>query len=96
MRHLGVHSFPALVACSFKHSCADGWRLCALCVLPAVAVAVCRRDAATGELRIGIFTTRPVSELEELTYDYMFEHSGVGALARGFKCMCGAKNCRCG
>lgn len=55
-----------------------------------------RRDAATGELRIGIFTTRPVSELEELTYDYMFEHSGVGALARGFKCMCGAKNCRCG
>jgi hypothetical protein len=55
---------------------------------------LCRRDAATGELRIGIFTTRPVSDLEELTYDYMFEHSGVGALARGFKCMCGAKNCR--
>jgi hypothetical protein len=54
-----------------------------------------RRDAATGELRIGIFTTRPVAALEELTYDYMFEHSGVGALAQGFKCMCGAKNCRC-
>lgn len=45
-------------------------------------------------MRIGIFTTRPVLELEELTYDYMFEHSGVGALARGFKCMCGARNCR--
>lgn len=62
-----------------------------------VVVCVCavRRDAATGEVRIGIFTTRPVMELEELTYDYMFEHSGVGALARGFKCMCGARNCRC-
>lgn len=55
---------------------------------------VYRRDAATGEVRIGIFTTRPVSELEELTYDYMFEHSGVGALAHGFRCMCGSKNCR--
>lgn len=54
-----------------------------------------RRDAATGELRIGIFATRPIAALEELTYDYQFEHSGVGALARGFKCMCGAKNCRC-
>jgi hypothetical protein len=62
----------------------------------ACCLAAHRRDAATGELRIGIFTTRPVSELEELTYDYMFEHSGVGALARGFKCMCGARNCRCG
>ena len=45
-------------------------------------------------MRIGIFTTRAVPDLEELTYDYMFEHSGVGALARGFKCMCGARNCR--
>lgn len=60
-----------------------------------LCVAAHRRDAATGEVRIGIFTTRPVQGLEELTYDYMFEHSGVGALARGFKCMCGAKNCRC-
>jgi hypothetical protein len=57
---------------------------------------LCRRDAATGEIRIGIFTTRPVMGNEELTYDYMFEHSGVGALAHGFKCMCGAATCRCG
>lgn len=54
-----------------------------------------RRDAATGEVRIGIFTTREVSGYEELTYDYMFEHYGLSSgLAQGFKCQCGAKNCR--
>lgn len=60
------------------------------------AVSVFRRDAATGEVRIGIFTTRAVASSEELTYDYMFEHYGLSSgLAQGFKCQCGAKNCRC-
>lgn len=68
---------------------------CAGPVQSQLAVHACRRDAATGEVRIGIFTTRAVTDFDELTYDYMFEHSGVGALARGFKCMCGARNCRC-
>jgi SET domain-containing protein len=54
----------------------------------------CRRDAATGEVRIGIFTTRDVGVEEELTYDYMFEHYGLSGMAQGFKCQCGAKNCR--
>ncbi|KAF6258157.1 hypothetical protein COO60DRAFT_1152954 [Scenedesmus sp. NREL 46B-D3] len=52
------------------------------------------RDAATGEVRIGIFTTRDVPLHEELTYDYMFEHYGLSGMAQGFKCQCGAKNCR--
>eukprot|EP00775_Hariotina_reticulata_P011777 gene11777-11922_t len=52
------------------------------------------RDAATGEVRIGIFTRRPVAPNEELTYDYMFEHYGLSSVAQGFKCQCGAKNCR--
>jgi hypothetical protein len=54
-----------------------------------------RRDAATGEVRIGIFTRRAVGVNEELTYDYMFEHYGLSSVAQGFKCQCGAKNCRC-
>jgi hypothetical protein len=71
-------------------------------LLPSDAIAlllllllVCRRDAATGEVRIGIFTTRDVGVEEELTYDYMFEHYGLSGMAQGFKCQCGAKNCRC-
>jgi hypothetical protein len=56
---------------------------------------LCRRDAATGEVRIGIFTTCDVGVHEELTYDYMFEHYGLSGMAQGFKCQCGAKNCRC-
>uniref|UniRef100_A0A383VK44 Histone-lysine N-methyltransferase n=1 Tax=Tetradesmus obliquus TaxID=3088 RepID=A0A383VK44_TETOB len=52
------------------------------------------RDAATGEVRIGIFSTRDIREDEELTYDYMFEHYGLAGMAQGFKCQCGAKNCR--
>lgn len=33
---------------------------------------------------------------EELTYDYMFEHYGLSkGVAQGFRCMCGAANCRC-
>lgn len=70
-----------------------------LILVPACCCCCCslrlaRRDAATGEVRIGIFTRRSVAEDEELTYDYMFEHYGVSGMAQGFKCQCGAKNCR--
>ncbi|KAI8474891.1 MAG: hypothetical protein J3K34DRAFT_359121, partial [Monoraphidium minutum] len=51
-------------------------------------------DAATGEMRVGIFAAREVAPGEELAYDYMFEHAGVSALAEGFRCMCGAPKCR--
>jgi hypothetical protein len=47
-----------------------------------------------GETRIGLFTTRAVKENEELTYDYQFQHAGLHAAAQGFRCMCGAPNCR--
>ena len=53
-------------------------------------------DAASGEVRVGIFAARDVAAGEELTYDYMFEHYGLSAgAANGFRCRCGAKNCRC-
>ena len=53
------------------------------------------REDGRSEKKIVFLANRDIQVGEELTYDYMFEHSGVGALARGFKCMCGAKNCRC-
>jgi hypothetical protein len=65
-----------------------------LLLLLLLLLLACRRDAATGEVRIGIFTTRDVGVEEELTYDYMFEHYGLSGMAQGFKCHCGAKNCR--
>ncbi|KAI8475312.1 MAG: hypothetical protein J3K34DRAFT_365702 [Monoraphidium minutum] len=51
-------------------------------------------DAATNEVRVGIFAARDVAAGEELTYDYMFEHTGPGPLAEGFRCACGAPRCR--
>lgn len=43
-------------------------------------------DAATHEVRIGIFAMRNIEAGEELTYDYMFQHSsGAAAAALGYR-----------
>jgi hypothetical protein len=72
----------------------NAFRLPTVLLLLLLPSSLRRRDAATGEVRIGIFTTRDVGVNEELTYDYMFEHYGLSGMAQGFKCQCGAKNCR--
>ncbi|KAK9830440.1 hypothetical protein WJX72_011758 [[Myrmecia] bisecta] len=51
-------------------------------------------DAATGEVRIGIFSKQPILPGTELTYDYKFQHSGLAAAAGAYRCMCGAPECR--
>jgi len=51
-------------------------------------------DAATGEARVGLFTTRDVARGEELHYDYMLEHQGSSVAAQGYRCLCGAPSCR--
>ncbi|XP_078621772.1 uncharacterized protein LOC144888019 isoform X2 [Branchiostoma floridae x Branchiostoma japonicum] len=43
-----------------------------------------------GVLRVGFFTRRPISDGEELTFDYKFQRYGKEAQ----KCYCGAANCR--
>ncbi|ORM39972.1 Variant-silencing SET domain-containing protein [Babesia sp. Xinjiang] len=44
-----------------------------------------------GTLRMGVFAQRRIASGEEVTYNYGFSSRGVGG---GFKCLCGAKNCR--
>ncbi|GBE58620.1 histone lysine methyltransferase SET2 [Babesia ovata] len=44
-----------------------------------------------GTFRMGVFAQRRIAKGEEVTYNYGFSSRGVGG---GFKCLCGAKNCR--
>ena len=49
------------------------------------------RDAATGEMRVGIFTVRDVAAGEELCYNYNFQQLyGQGG---EYACRCGAPSC---
>ncbi len=50
-------------------------------------------DAATGEVRVGIFALRNIRAGEELCYDYNFEHIIDDSGAK-YSCQCGAPNCR--
>jgi len=50
-------------------------------------------DAATGEVRVGIFALRDIDLGEELCYDYNFEHIIDNSGAK-YSCQCGAPNCR--
>jgi len=51
-------------------------------------------DAATGETHIVILAKRTIEPGEEVTYDYQFEHYGLGDMVTSYKCLCGATNCR--
>jgi hypothetical protein len=53
-------------------------------------------DAASGEPRVGIFTSRPVAAGEELAYDYAFEAAPEGEpdVHDAYACRCGAPACR--
>ncbi|KAK9907625.1 hypothetical protein WJX75_007200 [Coccomyxa subellipsoidea] len=51
-------------------------------------------DAATGEIRIGIFAADDIEPGTELAYDYQFQHAGLAQDAGAYRCMCGAPNCR--
>ena len=51
-------------------------------------------DAATGEVRVGIFAMRDIEAGEELSYNYQFQHFAHGEAAKtSFDCRCGAPNC---
>ncbi len=51
-------------------------------------------DAASGEVRVALFAKEQIPAGTEITYDYRFEHAGLGELAEAFRCMCGAPSCR--
>lgn len=48
----------------------------------------------TGEVHVGLFAKESIPAGVEITYDYRFEHAGLGELAEAFRCMCGAPSCR--
>ncbi|GAB0493264.1 hypothetical protein MMPV_004540 [Pyropia vietnamensis] len=50
-------------------------------------------DAATGEMRVGIFTLEPVAAGAELTYDYRF-YDGAPRDGGAYVCRCGSAVCR--
>lgn len=43
---------------------------------------------------MGLFAKEHIPSGVEITYDYRFEHAGLGELAEAFRCMCGAPSCR--
>ena len=43
-------------------------------------------DAATGEIRIGIFAAQDIPAGAELTYDYQFQHAGLAQDAGAYRC----------
>ena len=43
-------------------------------------------DAATGEIRIGIFAAEDIPAGAELTYDYQFQHAGLAQDAGAYRC----------
>uniref|UniRef100_A0A061SJB3 Set domain protein 110 n=2 Tax=Tetraselmis sp. GSL018 TaxID=582737 RepID=A0A061SJB3_9CHLO len=51
-------------------------------------------DSGTGETHIVILAKRDIEPGEELTYDYQFEHYGLGEMVDKYKCLCGAPTCR--
>jgi hypothetical protein len=44
-------------------------------------------DAATGEIRVGIFAAQDIDPGVELTYDYMFQHAGTAVHAGAYRCV---------
>ena len=48
-------------------------------------------DAATGEIRIGIFAAEDIPAGAELTYDYQFQHAGLAQDAGAYRCVLGVR-----
>merc|ERR1712046_424678 len=49
--------------------------------------------AKNGEIHVGIFAIKAISQGTELSYDYKFEHFGLAA-SSSFRCQCGSEGCR--
>eukprot|EP00193_Tetraselmis_chui_P000790 CAMPEP_0177759228 /NCGR_PEP_ID=MMETSP0491_2-20121128/4620_1 /TAXON_ID=63592 /ORGANISM="Tetraselmis chuii, Strain PLY429" /LENGTH=1426 /DNA_ID=CAMNT_0019275043 /DNA_START=230 /DNA_END=4510 /DNA_ORIENTATION=- len=52
------------------------------------------RDAATGEVHIVVVARRDIQPGEEVTYDYQYEHHGLGEQVGKYECLCGSEQCR--